>query len=71
MEPVLAERDDAGVLTLTWNRPERRNGWAEDLEEACYGHLDRFIGGPDLREGVASFRERRAPAFLPLDSHGG
>lgn len=31
---VLAERDGDGVLTLTFNRPERRNGWAEDMQHA-------------------------------------
>ena len=28
--------------------------------------LDRFVGAPDLREGVASFVEKRAPNFAPL-----
>jgi enoyl-CoA hydratase/carnithine racemase len=31
---VLAARDRDGVLTLTFNRPERRNGWAEDMQRA-------------------------------------
>jgi len=33
---VLVETDAAGVRTLTFNRPERRNGWAADLEDAYY-----------------------------------
>jgi enoyl-CoA hydratase/carnithine racemase len=38
-DAVLAARDGDGVLTLTFNRPERRNGWAEDMYEAYYGRL--------------------------------
>jgi hypothetical protein len=33
---------------------------------ASYEHVDRFIGSADLREGVASFVERRPPRFPPL-----
>ena len=33
---VLVETDGAGVRTLTFNRPERRNGWSSDLEDAYY-----------------------------------
>jgi enoyl-CoA hydratase/carnithine racemase len=38
-DAVLADRDADGVLTLTFNRPDRRNGWAEDLEQAYYARL--------------------------------
>ncbi|HYH29042.1 MAG TPA: hypothetical protein VD903_01555 [Pseudonocardia sp.] len=130
-EAVPADRDDAGVLALTVNRPERRNGRAEDLQEAhdarlagqgrapdlllsacpfddvlaaaaAYArdlglhrtprvvaviasqvlddqdassneaparssdHVDRSTGSAGLREGVASFVERRPPRFAPL-----
>ena len=33
---------------------------------SSYRHVDRFIGGPDLREGLASFLEKRPPRFAPL-----
>ena len=36
---VLVETDADGVRTLTFNRPERRNGWSSDLEDAYYGAL--------------------------------
>ncbi len=37
----LVRRDFAdGVLTLTWNRPEQRNGWNADLENAYFQALD-------------------------------
>jgi enoyl-CoA hydratase/carnithine racemase len=35
---VLAHLDH-GVLTLTLNRPERRNGWSEEFATAYYGRL--------------------------------
>lgn len=59
MEPVPAdavsvETDDAGVRTLTFNRPERRNGWGEDLEDAYYGHLTAAAADPDVRAVVVT-----------------
>jgi hypothetical protein len=120
-DAVLAERDGDGVLTLTFNRPERRDGWAEDLQEAhqerafdlllpartfdaaeagelgLVGRVPRdevlaaaqayardlalhcspramaviasqvLDGSADLREGMASFVERRAPLGPPPD----
>src|SRR4051794_5328225 len=38
---VLWDRDADGVLTLTWNRPERKNAWTPDLEAAYFSALDR------------------------------
>ena len=38
----------------------------DDALTSSYGHVDRFIGGPDLREGLASFLEKRPPRFAPL-----
>lgn len=38
----------------------------EEALQTSYRHVDRFIGSADLREGVASFLERRAPRFEPL-----
>jgi enoyl-CoA hydratase/carnithine racemase len=38
----------------------------DEALQASYGHVDRFVGSADLREGVASFVERRAPRFAPL-----
>jgi enoyl-CoA hydratase/carnithine racemase len=36
---VLVETDADGVRTITFNRPDRRNGWSEELEDAYYGAL--------------------------------
>lgn len=36
---VLRELDHQGVLLITWNRPERNNGWTYDLEGAYFGTL--------------------------------
>jgi enoyl-CoA hydratase/carnithine racemase len=33
-DAVLAECDADGVLTVTFNRPERRNGWARTWRRA-------------------------------------
>jgi enoyl-CoA hydratase/carnithine racemase len=38
-----------GVLLLTWNRPERNNGWNLDLEEAYFGALVEASADPDVR----------------------
>lgn len=51
-DAVLAERDADGVLTLTLNRPERRNGWAEDMQVAYYEHLTAAAADPDVRAVV-------------------
>ncbi|MFC4941974.1 enoyl-CoA hydratase-related protein [Pseudonocardia sp. GCM10023141] len=51
-EAVLAERDADGVLTLTLNRPERRNGWGDDMQQAYYAHLEAAATDPDVRAVV-------------------
>jgi len=53
-DAVLAERDGDGVLTLFFNRPERRNGWAEDLHEAYYDRLAKAAADPDVRAVVVT-----------------
>lgn len=54
MDAVLADRDDAGVLTVTFNRPDRRNGWGEDLETAYYAHLAAAATDPRVRAVVVT-----------------
>jgi enoyl-CoA hydratase/carnithine racemase len=51
---VLADRDADGVLTLTLNRPERRNGWTGDLEHAYYERLEAAATDPDVRAVVVT-----------------
>lgn len=53
-ELVLADRDDDGVLTLTLNRPDRRNGWSEELESAYYSRLTTAAGDPAVRAVVVT-----------------
>ena len=36
---VLRELSEDGVLLVTWNRPERNNGWTYDLEDAYFSTL--------------------------------
>lgn len=45
---VLTDLTD-GVLVLTWNRPEQRNGWTIELEEAYFGALLDAAADPEVR----------------------
>jgi enoyl-CoA hydratase/carnithine racemase len=54
MTAVLVDTDADGVRTLTFNRPERRNGWAGDLEDAYYAALTDAAGDPDVRVVVVT-----------------
>jgi enoyl-CoA hydratase/carnithine racemase len=38
-DPILLQDLDGGVLLLTFNRPERNNGWTIELEEAYFDAL--------------------------------
>jgi enoyl-CoA hydratase/carnithine racemase len=51
---VLAELDDDGVLTVTFNRPERRNGWSEELGAAYYEQLTKAAADPAVRAVVVT-----------------
>ncbi len=53
-DAVLAECDADGVLTVTFNRPERRNGWAEDLEEGYAAALTAAAHDPRVRAVVVT-----------------
>jgi enoyl-CoA hydratase/carnithine racemase len=53
-DAVLVETDDEGVRTLTFNRPERRNGWAGDLEDAYYAALTAAAADPTVRAVVVT-----------------
>jgi enoyl-CoA hydratase/carnithine racemase len=48
---VLRETKD-GVATLTFNRPERRNGWSPELEAAYFAALDALDVDDDVRAVV-------------------
>lgn len=51
---VLSDLDETGVLTLTFNRPERRNGWGPDLEQAYYAALTGAAADPRVRAVVVT-----------------
>ncbi len=51
---VLVETDADGVRTITFNRPERRNGWSEELEDAYYGALTAAAADEDVRAVVVT-----------------
>ena len=45
---------DRGVLLLTWNRPERNNGWTIDLEDAYFGALIEASADRDVQSNTTS-----------------
>ena len=40
---------EAGVMTITLNRPERGNGWTGDVSREYFAHLDAAARSPDVR----------------------
>ena len=60
-QPVLLDRLEAGVLTLTLNRPERLNALNAALIEALSARDQARGGGPRLSRGSD---HRRGPRFL-------
>ena len=58
---------DQGVLLLTWNRPERNNGWNIDLEDEYFEALIAAAADPEVRVIVVTGAGR---TFCPgLDMH--
>jgi enoyl-CoA hydratase/carnithine racemase len=53
-DAVLADRDADGVLTLTFNRPERRNGWDNDLRTAFEEQIRAAAVDPEVRAVVVT-----------------
>jgi 2-(1,2-epoxy-1,2-dihydrophenyl)acetyl-CoA isomerase len=52
MDILLRERSDAGVLTLTMNRPERKNALDRALADALVAALDEAEASADVRAVV-------------------
>jgi 2-(1,2-epoxy-1,2-dihydrophenyl)acetyl-CoA isomerase len=48
-QPVLLEKLEAGVMTLTLNRPERLNAFNTALHEALFAAVERAAAEPDCR----------------------
>jgi enoyl-CoA hydratase/carnithine racemase len=48
-DTVRYELDDHGVLTLTLHRPERRNAWNLELEQALHDLLLQAAASPEVR----------------------
>jgi enoyl-CoA hydratase/carnithine racemase len=51
---VLYDVDDAGVVVITLNRPQRRNMWTAQLEFEFYRALDRAAADDDVRAIVVT-----------------
>lgn len=48
-DPVLVERDDAGVVTLTFNRPDVRNAMTRELTEAFGAAVESIRNDDSVR----------------------
>ena len=46
---VLRELDEHGVLLVSWNRPERNNGWCQEIEDAYFGTLIAAANDPNVK----------------------
>ena len=53
-DAVLVETDADGVRTVTFNKPERRNGWSEELEDGYYGALTAAAADEAVRAVVVT-----------------
>jgi enoyl-CoA hydratase/carnithine racemase len=53
-DELLTELDDHGVLLITFNRPERNNGWTFTMEEAYFGTLIAAANDPGVRAIVVT-----------------
>ncbi len=53
-DPVLVERDDAGVVTLTFNRPDVRNAMTGELTEAFGAAIEDVRGDPAVRAVIVT-----------------
>ncbi|WP_431238758.1 enoyl-CoA hydratase [Mycolicibacterium aichiense] len=52
--PVLYEVLDSGVAVLTFNRPDRMNGWGGGLAAGFYAGMDAADADPDVRAIVVT-----------------
>jgi enoyl-CoA hydratase/carnithine racemase len=53
-QPVLYEVRDSGVAVVTFNRPERMNGWGGGLAAGFYAGMDAAEADPDVRAIVVT-----------------
>ncbi|HMG43283.1 MAG TPA: enoyl-CoA hydratase-related protein [Acidimicrobiales bacterium] len=66
-DPVLLRDLDAGVLLLTYNRPERNNAWTIELEEAYFAALVEAGRDPGVRVVVVTGAGRSFCPGLDMD----
>jgi enoyl-CoA hydratase/carnithine racemase len=59
---LLTDLDEHGVLLITFNRPERNNGWTLELELAYFDALEEAARNPAVRVTVVTGAGR---AFCP------
>lgn len=67
-EPLVLRSFEAGVLTLTWNRPDRNNGWSYELEEAYFDALRAGSMDPDVRVIVVTGTGKAFCPGLDMDT---
>lgn len=52
--PITTTTDEHGVRVVTFNRPERRNAWGPDLEDAYFDALEEAERAPSVRAIVVT-----------------
>lgn len=68
MSDLVLRSFEKGVLLLTWNRPERNNGWNQPLEEAYFDALREASMDPDVRVIVVTGAGKAFCPGLDMDT---
>jgi len=66
--PVVLQDLQDGVLLLTWNRPERNNGWNIELEETYFAALIAAAKDPEVRVIVVTGAGKSFCPGLDMDT---
>ena len=63
MSSILVSQE-AGVLTITLNRPDKLNAFNPEMHQLLRKALERAADfSADYREGVCAFPQKRTPQF--------
>jgi enoyl-CoA hydratase/carnithine racemase len=67
-DQLVLQELDLGVLTLTFNRPERNNGWTLELEEAYFDALAAASADADVRAIIVTGAGKSFCPGLDMDT---